>query len=805
MSQQGAEQIIPQGKTNVRNTIESMIGEISFSTEIDGDQATNKNRFSATNGKSEAQADRGIEAMREEDCDHEGDEDDDDDEEGDNDDVEGLRVINSTTDGNANATVNGRRKKVRKRRRVRKRNNTSVNDVNEENHHSTSYAIEGVKPTNPTSPGKGSATNISSQHVQPNQKSKKPHDAPMTKSDLYYAIRFGMVQVEVDVIQPPIPQDKQSIQGTKSDVSDGCIITTIVRDVIGRVLLVNWDNITVYDAFVVPELSSTQQGLLQGEFKSFKPPLLTGMENAIVNVALPYTFQVKRIIDYRSEQTGIFAHHYGTGKSSKEPVVSISDLKPILKKFTKGKIVIGYNVQADLQVIDGMAHPKTDLRDVSQFGPYMNTIVTARPMSLHTSQDKQQIVHFEPRPLSRLIDMYYTGIDSSSGTHPKNMYGLLFKEAVGCLHLYKRVRSEWEDQLCRLSRHRYKFPPLSTKPTESKSPLPPPLSQKEMKMPAQLAPMKQYYQDLSPSMMKSVPVDLPNHKHQSLPHSSYQHPQSYIDSSIRAKQYEDLRYHQSNPTFSEQQRWNSHHVPTGTMDPPYTRPASRYHRQIQSILPACSPSSEPSQGAFFGQTEYGTSPRRWEMQRHSDANLQATERLSTHEERSWGHSQGNESPFQKTVLQEDPWSLTSASQLLKNAECIADNLGSMVQAGDTVLLADKNPYSNVGVLDYHGTSSFENVTDRNARLLPTIIPSNTWSPLLTDSLSLLSIFNANAATSTNDHTVLRVTQPTPALPLPQPGTTTVSDSVVSGTGDVKNNSSVNTMFQWDELLSSINE
>ncbi len=254
------------------------------------------------------------------------------------------------------------------------------------------------------------------------------------------------------------------------------------------------------------------------------------------------------------------------------PLVSISELKPILKKIVKGKIVIGYNVHADLQVMEGMAHPKTDVRDLAQCSAYRGTIVTARPMSLHFSQDRQSIVHHEPKPLSVLIATY---VDSSNETNPMLLQqGLLFKEAVACLFLYKRVRSEWEDELSRSSRFRYKFPQMMAKSnafstpgqssTEEMSRLPPPVSRPELWMsrpPPHHArpPMPPQYDPSQPSMMNILPGDLPNNRNNSLPMTSYHSSTtalSYVpvDRDIRIAQHKDRRYHPSHPTFAEYER-----------------------------------------------------------------------------------------------------------------------------------------------------------------------------------------------------------------------------------------------------------
>jgi hypothetical protein len=540
----------------------------------------------------------------------------------------------------------------------------------------------------------------------------------------------------------------------------------------------------------------------------------------MVNALLPCSFQVKRILDYRSDQTGILPRHYDRNKSTKEHVaqvataVSIPELKPILKKFIKGKIVIGYNVQSDLQLIDGLTHPKSDVRDVSHFGPYMNTIVTARPMSLHTSQDKQQIVHYEPRPLSSLIETYSPGIGASNEMSSKNIYGLLFNEAVGCLDLYKRVRAEWEDELCRLSRHRYKLPSISAKPTELKVPSSLPVTHHEMTIPVHgIARMEQYYQDLSLPMMTStqLPADvLPKNRHQSLPQSTYQQPWSYIDRSVYTKLYEDRRYHQNNPTFSDQQRWHHDQVSSGSLEPPYAIPTSRYQRQISNLRPTPSASTSqeppPSQRAVYGRTEYGATAaaRSWETHRHSDAiYLHGTDRLSssverldTNERMRWPNHHEDIPTLRGTgmELQEDTWRAAPSFPCPNNTDSAVDHPLSMLRTSN--MTQEKPLHSNMDSTDYR--VNFDAVADRDDRLLPTL-PSNTsWSPLLTDSLSLLSIFNGNGTTSSSDRTIPIA----PVVPLTHSGTTTLTDPTLLSCGDDTNEGG---MFQWDDLLSSIND
>jgi hypothetical protein len=152
-----------------------------------------------------------------------------------------------------------------------------------------------------------------------------------------------------------------------------------------------------------------------------------------------------------------------------------------------------------------------------------------------------------------------------------------------------------------------------------------------------------------------------------------------------------------------------------------------------------------------------------------------------------------------SVLQADPWSAAASSFQLSNTTTrTVDNPASSIRIGDTttMMLPEKRQNSTVDSLDYRG--SLDTVADRNDGVLPSL-PSNAWSPFLTDSLSLLSIFNENTTTASGDNAASLAS----TLPVPHSGTMTGTDPVLLGTGgDNKNASS---MFQWDELLSSISD
>ncbi len=151
--------------------------------------------------------------------------------------------------------------------------------------------------------------------------SKKPHDAPMTKRDLYFCLRCGMVVV--------------GKQGMDSAV--------------GRVVLVNWENETVFDKFV-------------------KVPL--------------------HVADYRTSETGI------TEKDlSSSGAVTFDQARKEVGRLIKGKILIGHGLEVDLASL-GLTHPSSDTRDTATYTAYMKEVTDVKspmllPQELSTLSKKE--------------------------------------------------------------------------------------------------------------------------------------------------------------------------------------------------------------------------------------------------------------------------------------------------------------------------------------------------------------------------------------------------------------------------------
>ncbi|GAX26324.1 hypothetical protein FisN_16Lh163 [Fistulifera solaris] len=151
--------------------------------------------------------------------------------------------------------------------------------------------------------------------------SKKPHDTPMTKRDLYFCLRCGMVVV--------------GKQGMDSAV--------------GRVVLVNWENETVFDKFV-------------------KVPL--------------------HVADYSTSETGISEKDL-----SSSGAITFDQARKEVGRLIKGKILIGHGLEVDLASL-GLSHPSSDTRDTATYTAYMKEVTDVKspmllPQELSTLSKKE--------------------------------------------------------------------------------------------------------------------------------------------------------------------------------------------------------------------------------------------------------------------------------------------------------------------------------------------------------------------------------------------------------------------------------
>ncbi len=118
---------------------------------------------------------------------------------------------------------------------------------------------------------------------------------------------------------------------------------------VGRVVLVNWENETVFDKFV-------------------KVPL--------------------HVADYRTSETGI------TEKDLSSPsAITFDQARKEVGRLIKGKILIGHGLEVDLASL-GLTHPSSDTRDTATYTAYMKEVTDVKspmllPQELSTLSKKQ--------------------------------------------------------------------------------------------------------------------------------------------------------------------------------------------------------------------------------------------------------------------------------------------------------------------------------------------------------------------------------------------------------------------------------
>jgi hypothetical protein len=142
--------------------------------------------------------------------------------------------------------------------------------------------------------------------------SKKKHDAPMTKRDLYFSLYCERVAIggKHGEITESLEQSEAPLEAAKSS------------DAVARVTMINWESEIILDTFVV--------------------------------VPVPVT---------NFYDTGITAHDVAADSPNAK---SFAEVRRTVESRLKGKILIGHDVQYHLSSL-GLSHPPTDTRDCCGF------------------------------------------------------------------------------------------------------------------------------------------------------------------------------------------------------------------------------------------------------------------------------------------------------------------------------------------------------------------------------------------------------------------------------------------------------
>lgn len=218
-------------------------------------------------------------------------------------------------------------------------------------------------------------------HVSP------PHDRPMTKNDIYFAL-----DCEVRTI---VYFFSQQCIFTLMDISFQCFYFYYQQMVgvgpegldsaVARVTLCNWAEEVILDTFV-------------------KVPV--------------------EVTDYRTFVSGIEAKDL-----EGERAMPLQEVKDMVQKTLHGKILIGHALENDLKALQ-ITHPWHDTRDSAVYPPFMQEVPDL--------EDSSKSI-LRPRKLKELVkDRLGNDIQALGKAHDP------VEDALSALRLYKMERLQWE-------------------------------------------------------------------------------------------------------------------------------------------------------------------------------------------------------------------------------------------------------------------------------------------------------------------------------------------------------------------------
>eukprot|EP00531_Pseudo-nitzschia_arenysensis_P016853 CAMPEP_0116128558 /NCGR_PEP_ID=MMETSP0329-20121206/7422_1 /TAXON_ID=697910 /ORGANISM="Pseudo-nitzschia arenysensis, Strain B593" /LENGTH=1227 /DNA_ID=CAMNT_0003622701 /DNA_START=1204 /DNA_END=4887 /DNA_ORIENTATION=- len=247
--------------------------------------------------------------------------------------------------------------------------------------------------------------------------SKKQHDAPMKRGDLYFALHVERVGIASHPPKEGSPQDQEHHE----------------QKAVARVTLTNWDNEFVLDTFVAIPVPVT-------DFYD------TGIQ--------------PENVEAKGTSTDADESHEAT-ETTDGSVSSFAAIRSKVERILRGKILIGYELEEGLQAL-GLNHPSTDIRDCSVYF-YQNS---AANESAGDNNSKTSLVssleELSQKELSRSFlsakpkivkdspnknDVMILGKDSSISRKPVQI-------CVTTMDLYKKCRKEWETALIAKGRER---------------------------------------------------------------------------------------------------------------------------------------------------------------------------------------------------------------------------------------------------------------------------------------------------------------------------------------------------------------
>jgi len=248
--------------------------------------------------------------------------------------------------------------------------------------------------------------------------SKKQHDAPMKKRDLYFSLYVEQVGIASHPPKEGSPPDQQHEHEQKA---------------VARVTLTNWDNEFVLDTFVaipVPVSDFYDTGIQPENLEANGTSSATDEEKAAV-------------------------------ETSDDAPSSFASIRAKVERILRGKILIGYELDEGLTAL-GLNHPSTDMRDCSDYFSQNRAADTSAGDDNSKQSLASSLEELSQNELNRSFDSARAKIAKESPNNADVM--ILGKDStvsrkpvqicVTTMDLYKKCRKEWETALIAKSRER---------------------------------------------------------------------------------------------------------------------------------------------------------------------------------------------------------------------------------------------------------------------------------------------------------------------------------------------------------------
>lgn len=241
--------------------------------------------------------------------------------------------------------------------------------------------------------------------------SKKQHDAPMKKRDLYFALHVERVGIAL-------------APGNESNDSS----PSHQQKAVARVTLTNFESEIVLDTFVVIPVPVTDF------FETGIRP-----EHVQANASPPAT-----------PTSGATDAGTVTAADTQEASRSFSAVRARVERMLRGKILIGYDLEEGLKSL-GLSHPTTDMRECSSYFPTLSSSSLEALEELSRAELNRWSVKASKARVAKDIPsneaVVFANNDPSISRKPVLV-------CVTTMDLYKKHRNEWETALIARGRER---------------------------------------------------------------------------------------------------------------------------------------------------------------------------------------------------------------------------------------------------------------------------------------------------------------------------------------------------------------